>query len=75
MRYSRCRPLRGTFNTINLYMTRRIDKITVREVTTKAGYKRGTFYEYFRNVYDVLEQIEAQAPPSFEEFPPMMDAG
>lgn len=60
---------------LSLYTTRRIDKITVREITTKAGYNRGTFYEYFRDVYDVLEQIEAQALPSFEELPPMIDAG
>jgi len=59
----------------SLYTTRRIEKITVREITTKVGYNRGTFYEYFRDVYDVLEQIEAQALPSFEELPPMMDAG
>ena len=59
----------------SLYTTRRIDKITVREITTKAGYNRGTFYEYFRDVYDVLDQIEAQALPSFEELPIMMDAG
>jgi AcrR family transcriptional regulator len=59
----------------SLYTTRRIEKITVREITTRAGYNRGTFYEYFRDVYDVLEQIEAQALPTFEEFPPMMNAG
>ena len=40
-----------------IYCTKRIDKITVRDITTKAGYNRGTFYEYFRDVYDVLEQI------------------
>lgn len=60
---------------LSLYATRRIDKITVREITNKAGYNRGTFYEYFRDVYDVLEQIEAEALPSFEELPPMMDSG
>lgn len=59
----------------SLYRTRRIDKITIREITNKAGYNRGTFYEYFRDVYDVLDQIEAQAMPSFEELPPMMDSG
>jgi len=59
----------------SLYTTRRIEKITVREITTKAGYNRGTFYEYFRDVYDVLEQIEAQALPLFEELPPMIDTG
>ena len=35
-----------------------VQKITVRELVDKAGYNRGTFYNYFRDVYDVLEQIE-----------------
>lgn len=60
---------------LSLYATRRIDKITVREITNMAGYNRGTFYAYFFDVYDVLEQIEAEALPSLEELPPMMDAG
>jgi AcrR family transcriptional regulator len=58
-----------------LYTTRRIDKISVREITNKAGYNRGTFYEYFRDVYDVLDQIELQALPTLAELPPRMDAG
>jgi AcrR family transcriptional regulator len=41
-----------------LYENKRIEKITVKEITTKAGYNRSTFYEYFLDVYDVLEQIE-----------------
>lgn len=36
-----------------------VQKITVRELVDKAGYNRGTFYKYFRDVYEVLEQIEA----------------
>lgn len=41
-----------------LYCIKRIEKITVKEITTKAGYNRGTFYEYFTDVYDILEKIE-----------------
>lgn len=41
-----------------LYCEKGIDKITVREITSVAGYNRGTFYEYFYDVYDVLQQIE-----------------
>jgi len=52
-----------------LYCTKRIDKITVKEITTKAGYNRGTFYEYFIDVYAVLEQIENSLLPKPEEFP------
>ncbi len=47
-----------------LYGEKRIEKITVKEITTKAGYNRGTFYEYFTDVYDVLEQIEASVLPN-----------
>jgi AcrR family transcriptional regulator len=54
----------------SLYSTKRIDNITVREITSKAGYNRGTFYEYFRDVYDVLEYIEDQSLPTIEELPP-----
>ena len=56
----------------NLYCEKRIEKITVKEVTQKAGYNRGTFYEYFTDVYDVLEQIEEALIPSLEELPPII---
>jgi AcrR family transcriptional regulator len=55
-----------------LYKTKRIEKITVREITQKAGYNRGTFYEYFRDVYDVLEYIETQSLPTLGELPPFI---
>jgi AcrR family transcriptional regulator len=41
----------------SLYCEKRIEKITVKEITIKAGYNRGTFYEYFVDVYDVFETI------------------
>jgi len=41
-----------------LYKTTPIEKITIHELTQKAGYNRCTFYEYFTNVYDLLEHIE-----------------
>ncbi len=55
-----------------LYCEKRIEKITVREITTKAGYNRGTFYEYFVDVYDVLEQIEVSLLPDIEDMPPLL---
>lgn len=48
----------------SLYCEKRIEKITVKEITLKAGYNRGTFYEYFTDVYDVLEQIEKSLIPT-----------
>lgn len=54
-----------------LYCEKRIEKITVKEITQKAGYNRGTFYEYFTDIYDVLEQIEESLIPSLNELPPI----
>jgi len=42
----------------SLCKTTPIEKITIHELTKKAGYNRCTFYEYFTNVYDLLEHIE-----------------
>lgn len=55
----------------SLYCENRIEKISVKEITLKAGYNRGTFYEYFIDVYDVLEQIENSLIPKMNEFPPV----
>jgi AcrR family transcriptional regulator len=49
-----------------IYCNKRIEKITVKEITAKAGYNRTTFYEYFTGVYDVLEQIENSVLPSHQ---------
>ena len=42
----------------SLYLERPIEKITVREITDRAGYNRATFYLYFRDVYDLFDQLE-----------------
>lgn len=42
-----------------LYTEKPLEKISVREITMKAGYNHATFYLYFQNVRDVLNQIEA----------------
>ncbi|WP_100372255.1 TetR/AcrR family transcriptional regulator [Bacillus sp. FJAT-45037] len=52
-----------------LYFTKRIEKITIKEITTKAGYNRSTFYEYFTDVYDVLEQLENNLISKLQEMP------
>lgn len=43
-----------------LYLVKPIEKITIREITDRAGYNRATFYLYFRDVYDLLEQLEEE---------------
>ena len=57
----------------SFYTTKRIDKITVKEITNKAGYNRGTFYEYFQDVYEVLEIIENISLPTLDELPPLVE--
>ncbi|AID44291.1 Transcriptional regulator, TetR family [Candidatus Arthromitus sp. SFB-mouse-NL] len=41
-----------------LYMKKPIEKISIRELTDTAGYNRTTFYNYFSDIYDVLDYIE-----------------
>ena len=55
----------------SFYSHKKIEQITVKEISEKAGYNRGTFYEYFVDVYDVLEQIENALIPGVDELPPI----
>ncbi len=41
-----------------LYAEKPVDKISVREITDRAGYNRATFYLYYHDVYELLEEIE-----------------
>ncbi len=50
-----------------LYQAKPIERISVREITDIAGYNRGTFYLYFKDVHDVLEQIENDILEIIEE--------
>jgi len=43
-----------------LYCKKRIEKISVKEICDLAGYNRSTFYVYFIDVYEILEEIEEQ---------------
>jgi AcrR family transcriptional regulator len=52
-----------------LYCRKRIDKITIKDITALAGYNRGTLYEYFTDVYDVLEQVESKLLPTVDRLP------
>lgn len=42
----------------SLYRVQKIEHITIQEITAKAGYNRSTFYEYFVDIYDVLNRLE-----------------
>jgi AcrR family transcriptional regulator len=54
-----------------LYCLKPISSITVKEIVAKAGYNRSTFYEYFLDVYDVLDAIEASLLPTIDKLPPL----
>ncbi|MCC8122409.1 MAG: TetR/AcrR family transcriptional regulator [Oscillospiraceae bacterium] len=41
-----------------LYQDKPTEKVTVAELTRKAGFNRSTFYEYFTDVNDLLTQLE-----------------
>lgn len=56
----------------SLYCEKRIESITVKEIAHLAGYNRGTFYEYFSDVYDVLAAIENSLIPTLNELPPVL---
>lgn len=48
--------LRETF--WQLYQEKPIEKISVREIIEKAHFNRSTFYEYYSDIYAVLNEIE-----------------
>ncbi len=51
---------------LEIYATKPIERISIREITDRAGYNRATFYLHFRDIYDVLESIEAELLSSID---------
>ncbi len=43
---------------LSLYCQKKIEHISIKEITDKAGYHRSTFYEYFFDIHDLLNQLE-----------------
>ena len=41
-----------------LYTQKPIEKISVQEITNKAGYNRCTFYEHFNDIYSLLNHVK-----------------
>lgn len=50
-----------------LYEKNKIESITIQQVAEAAGYNRGTFYLYFKNIYDLLQKIEQEILEDLEE--------
>ena len=41
-----------------LYRQKPIQKISIREIAAQSGYNRSTFYQYFTDIYDLLNAVE-----------------
>ncbi|MFX3650064.1 MAG: TetR/AcrR family transcriptional regulator [Paenibacillus sp.] len=41
-----------------LYSQKPIEKISIQEMANKAGYNRSTFYQYFTDIYELLDSVE-----------------
>lgn len=50
-----------------LYKEKPIEKITIKEITDAAGYNRGTFYLYYKDVYDLFNKIEEELLEAIRE--------
>lgn len=50
-----------------LYLTKPIEKISVKEITDATGVYRSTLYYYFPDVYAILEYIEADILHDWEQ--------
>lgn len=50
-----------------LMMERGVGDITVREIAELADVNRGTFYAHYRDVNDLLAQVEEERVPAAEE--------
>ena len=51
-----------------LYRKKGLDKITVSELTELAKINRSTFYAHFKDIYDVLDEIEESYLPGGTKF-------
>lgn len=48
-----------------LYAERKIETITIKEVANLAGFNRGTFYLYYKSIYDLLQKTEQELLDTF----------
>lgn len=45
---------------IKLYRTTRLENISIQKLSELAGFSRGTFYTYYQDIYDLLEEVESE---------------
>ena len=46
---------------------KKINKITVKELTERVDVNRSTFYLYYKDIFDMVEQVEAEILDNFSE--------
>ncbi len=59
------RAIRNAF--VKLLAEKEIDKITIKEIADGADVDRKTVYNYYRGVYDILDELENELVQSFEK--------
>ncbi|MFD2830943.1 TetR/AcrR family transcriptional regulator [Corticicoccus populi] len=55
-----------------VYKEKPLNKISIKEITDIAGYNRGTFYNYYKDVHDMFEEIKQSLMPPEEEIAVML---
>ncbi len=58
-----------------LYREKDVSDIRINEITDLAGYHRGTFYEYFTDIYDLLAQEEQGLVAKLKHSKDIIDSG
>ncbi|MFS0726367.1 TetR/AcrR family transcriptional regulator [Paenibacillus sp. 1P07SE] len=51
----------------DLYSQKPIEKISVQEIAKQSGYNRSTFYQYFTDIYALLDYVEERVLASIKE--------
>ncbi|SCY98300.1 transcriptional regulator, TetR family [Paenibacillus polysaccharolyticus] len=51
----------------DLYSRKPIEKISIQEIANQSGYNRSTFYQYFTDIYDLLDWVEERILNSINE--------
>jgi AcrR family transcriptional regulator len=51
----------------DLYSQKPIEKISIQEIANQSGYNRSTFYQYFTDIYELLDYVEERVMKSINE--------
>ncbi len=57
-----------------LYTEKDISKIRIVEITDLAGYNRGVFYSYYKNIYEMFDAIEREVMLEIKEISHLIQA-